>query len=97
MSAAKAPTRRQLEKRLTDIGYGSLSEEDLIYNDAYGYWEYSLFAPSGFMFYASGVHGLCGSADTKADLYKGILEDIGTEGLVLCDNEDCDGCAEGDS
>jgi hypothetical protein len=88
----KTATKRQFDKRLEQIGYKR--DDDDVRHDFYGFWNYSLFAPAGLMFAETGCHAMCGSADTKPEMYGEILERIGVEGLVPCDNEPCDGCDE---
>lgn len=85
-------TKQQFDKRLTEIGY-TLNHDDLTHDPA-GYWVYSLYAPAGFMFPDTGAHSLCGSADTKPEMYGEILDRVGGAGLVPCDNDPCDGCAD---
>ena len=86
------PKRNQLISMLREIGYGELEEDDITKVTSYGYWTYQLSAPAGKVFFASGCHSLCGSADTKELAYSTIMEDIGSEGLEDCYLEDCDLC-----
>lgn len=81
-------TKAQLDKRLNEIGY---VRDDDDFSQSDGFWNYSLYAPAGLQF-ANGLHSLCGSADTKPEMYAEILERIGSEGLVPCHNVPCDGC-----
>ena len=76
-------TKRQLEKRLTEIGYGPLQEDD-VQQDQYGYWNYTLHSPAGSMFTTTECHALCGGGtDTKGKMYAAIINDIG-DGLIPC-------------